>query len=76
MSQAHVEQILGRLATDEAWRERFRRAPDDALDALVGVASLEISGTERQALLAMTPDTLDAFAAALDPRLQRLGVTR
>lgn len=46
------------------------------MDALVGVASLEISGTERQALLAMTPDTLDAFAAALDPRLQRLGVTR
>jgi hypothetical protein len=76
MSQVHVEQILGRLATDEAWRKRFRRAPDNALDELVELAALEISVTEREALLAMSPETLDAFAAALDPRLQRLGVTR
>ena len=34
MSQVHVEQILGRLATDQRWRTRFRQSPDATLDAL------------------------------------------
>lgn len=71
MSQVHVEQIIGRLATDERWRARYRRSPDDALDALTEATALEVTATERRALLALPPEALDRFAAALDPRLQR-----
>lgn len=76
MSQAHVEQVLGRLATDEAWRARYRRAPEQTLDALTDGATLEVTVTERRALLELSADALDAFAASLDPRLQRLGASR
>jgi hypothetical protein len=76
MSQAHVEQVLGRLATDEAWRAHYRRAPAHALDALTDGAALEVTPTERRALLTLSADALDAFAAAVDPRLQRLGASR
>lgn len=76
MSQADVEQVIGRLATDEHWRAWYRRGRAEALDALVGAASFEVTATERRALLELTPDALDAFARAIDPRLQRLGVSR
>ncbi|WP_396625549.1 Os1348 family NHLP clan protein [Luteitalea sp.] len=76
MSQTHVEQVIGRLATDEQWRAAFRRGPGDALDALIDTSVLELTPTERRALLALAPDALDRFAAALDPRLQRLEVLR
>lgn len=76
MSQAHVEQLLGRLATDEQWRARYRAAPEDALDALAALAALDVTATERYALLGLRADALDRFAAALDPRLQRLAGTR
>lgn len=76
MSQVHVEQILGRLATDEQWRSRFRLEPDVTLDALAESSALDVTTTERRALLALPADALDRFAAALDPRLQRLAVSR
>lgn len=76
MSQAHVEQVLGRLATDESWRARYRRAPEQTLDALTDGATLDVTPTERRALLTLSADALEAFAAALDPRLQRLGASR
>jgi hypothetical protein len=76
MSQVHVEQIIGRLATDERWRTRYRRAPGEALDALTEATSLDVTATERRALLALPPEALDRFAAALDSRLQRPEVAR
>ena len=76
MSQVHVEQILGRLATDQRWRTRFRQSPDATLDALARTAALDLTITERRALLALSADALETFAGALDPRLQRLEVTR
>lgn len=76
MSQAHVEQVIGRLATDEHWRNRYRRAPEPTLDALTRDAALEVTPTERRALLATSPEALDRFADALDPRLQRLEAAR
>ena len=76
MSQAHVEQVIGRFATDEHWRAWYRQGRADALDALIAAASLEVTATERRALLELAPDALDAFASAIDPRLQRLGVSR
>jgi len=74
MSQAHVEQVIGRLATDEQWRSRFRQARAESIDALAAAAGFDITATERRALLALNPDALDQFAAAVDPRLQRLAV--
>ena len=74
MSQAHVERIIGRLATDEQWRSRFREARADALDALAAALALDITATERRALLALAPESLDQFAGAIDPKLQRLAV--
>jgi len=74
MSQAHVERIIGRLATDEQWRSRFREARADALDALVAALGLDITGTERRALLTLPSESLDQFAGAIDPKLQRLAV--
>jgi hypothetical protein len=74
MSQAHVEQIIGRLATDERWRSRFRRGRADAIDALAAAAGFEITTTERRALLALPPESLDQFAGTIDPKLQRLAV--
>jgi hypothetical protein len=76
MSQAHVEQVIGRLATDEHWRGRYRHARAEALDALTAEASLEVTATERRALLELAPEALERFASALDPRLQRLEVRR
>jgi hypothetical protein len=76
MSQAHVEQILGRLATDERWRTRYRRAPSDTLDALSEATALDLTATERRALITLPPEALDRFAAALDPKLQRPEVAR
>ena len=76
MSQAHVEQVIGRLATDEHWRALYRQERAEALDALTAEASLEVTATERRALLELAPEALDRFASAIDPRLQRLGVRR
>ena len=76
MSPAHVDQVIGRLATDEHWRAWFRQQRPEALDSLTAAASLEVTATERRALLELSPDALDRFASAIDPRLQRLGGER
>jgi hypothetical protein len=76
MSQAHVEQVIGRLATDEHWRARYRQAPPDALDALTAEGAFDVTPTERRALLTTPSEALDRFAAALDPRLQRMEAQR
>ena len=76
MCQAHVERILGRLATDEYWRLRYRAAPADAIDALTLESALDVTATERQALLATPAEAIDGFAAAADLRLQRVEAGR
>ncbi len=70
MSHRGVEVVLGRLATDEAWRERFRRAPAAALRELIG-SGLELSPVELAALESLEPSAVRRFAQALDPRLQK-----
>ena len=70
MSHRGVEVVLGRLATDEAWRERFRREPAAALRELIG-SGLELSAVERAAIEGLDPSAVLRFAEALDPRLQK-----
>jgi hypothetical protein len=70
MSHRGVEIVLGRLATDEAARRRFREAPQRTLMEFVG-QGVELSPVELQALRGLDPSVIQGFARALDPRLQK-----
>ena len=71
MSQKTVERLLGKLATDEEVRQRFRAAPREALASFTGEIA-PLTSVEMDALSALVPDILDRFADVLDPRLQRV----
>jgi hypothetical protein len=73
MSQKTVERILGKLATDEEFHQRFRSDPGGTLPA-VGHDPDELTPVEREALASVDPDLLERFADALDPRLQRVRI--
>lgn len=75
MTQNTVERIIGKLATDEEIRHRFRSAPRETLDLAVGESDL-LTSVERDALAAVDPELLDRFADSLDPRLQRVRIPR
>jgi len=70
MSQKAVEIVLGRLASDEATRRRFREAPAATLAELVALG-LELSAVERAALESLDAAAVERFAQAVDSRLQR-----
>lgn len=70
MAQRNVENLIGRLVTDEAFRRRF------AADRAAVLAELEASGwdlnpCERHALAALDVAAVARFAEAIDPRLQK-----
>jgi hypothetical protein len=70
MSHRGVEIVLGRLATDETVRNRFRQAPRRALQEIVALG-IELSPVELAALQALSPSALQRFALSLDTRLQK-----
>jgi hypothetical protein len=70
MTQRAVEIVVGRLATDEALRARFRQAPSEVLGELTEIG-LELSAVELAALQALDPAALQQFATRLDGRLQK-----
>jgi ribosome maturation protein Sdo1 len=74
MSQKGVEVVIGRLATDEAFRERFAASPDEVLSALVASGQVELTRAERVALASGRPDLWNRIADAIDPRLQKLSL--
>lgn len=71
MSQRNAEIVIGRLATDEGLRRRFREDPGTTLEKLIG-EGLALNSCERRALLALDPDRVDTFATALHPCIQRV----
>ncbi len=73
MSQKTVERILGKLATDEEVRQRFRAAPRDVLTTLAGEID-PLTPVEQDALCALDANLLDRFADVLDPRIQRVRI--
>lgn len=73
MSQKTVERILGKLATDEEFRERFRSEPERTLARADGEGD-GLTPVEREALASLDPDLLERFADALDPRIQRVRI--
>ena len=68
MSQQAVERTIGKLLTDESFRERFLTAPRKA--ALQ--AGLRLSDIEHAALSGLSRSALRLFSASLDPRICRL----
>lgn len=72
MGQAAVEQCIGRLLTDEAWRARFRVDPAGTLAAITREGPDHLTPAELGVLRSTPADRWDQLAEEIDPRLQRL----
>ncbi len=70
MSQRDVERVLGRLVTDEGFREDFFGNPKSA----VLRAGLDLSGEELAAMSRTPRAALAALGARIDDRICRLHV--
>jgi hypothetical protein len=70
MSQRAVEQVLGKLLTDEGFREAFFADPEGTASR----SGLTLSATELDGLRAVSPRALATLCACLDSRLCRLYV--
>jgi hypothetical protein len=70
MSQKAVEQALGKLVTDEGFRERYFRDPGGAAVQ----AGLELSAAEIEALAQAPRRLLGALGRRLDDRICRLSL--
>jgi hypothetical protein len=70
MSQVAVERTLGKLVTDESFRERFFTDPVAASFK----AGLDLSRAELDALAHLSKRTLARFGRLLDDRICRLPV--
>lgn len=68
MSQAAVERILGKLITDDDFRDRFFSNPT----VMSFNAGLELSCAELDALSRLPRKALAQFSRRLDDRLRRL----
>jgi len=68
MSQLAVERTLGKLLTDESFRERFFTSPRET----VWAAGFRLSDIELAALSGLSRSALRSFSASLDPRISRL----
>ena len=60
MTQQAVEQALGKLLTDQAFRERFFAAPEEACRQ----SGLTLSSVEVEALAQLSREQLDQLAAS------------
>jgi ribosomal protein S18 acetylase RimI-like enzyme len=74
MSHKSVEAVIGKLATDEGFRRRFLGNALAALDELQQ-RGIELTPVEIQALAALDPDAVSAFAGNIDGRLQKVDCT-
>ncbi len=67
MSQQAVERALGKLLTDENFRDRFFTNPELATWA----AGFILSSIELEALSRLSPEALSRFSEHLDKRISR-----
>ena len=75
MSQRSVEQVIGRLATDEEFRRRFEAEKTLVLRELIS-SGVELTTVEMKALLDLDSSACRWFARRLDPRLQKISLKR
>lgn len=74
LSQRIVEQIIGKLVTDEGFRARFAQDPGTAITE-VARCGCGLTAYEHEALLRLDPARFDRFAEALDPSLVRVDLS-
>ncbi len=70
MSQRSIELVVGRLVTDEAFREAFSRDPRQTLDELMA-QGMPLTDAEVRALLGTHIALWARMADEIDPRLQK-----
>jgi hypothetical protein len=70
VAQRGVEILIGRLVTDEAFREAFLKNASDALQLFCETGH-ELTPLEISALLATPSDLWSDVAKEIDPRLQK-----
>jgi hypothetical protein len=68
--QRTIEVVIGRLITDEEFRDRFLRDPEGTLTALLD-RGMELSRAEISAVLTTDRALWGRTADAIDPRLQK-----
>ena len=72
MAHRVIELLIGRLITDEQFRDEFLRDREATLRGLCE-QGLELSHTELAAVMNTDPDLWVRTANAIDPRLQKIG---
>lgn len=75
MSQRNVEQVIGRLATDEGFRQRFETDRQAALMEAIA-SGLQLTPVEQRAILDLDISACERFACCLDPRIQKINLRR
>jgi ribosomally synthesized peptide len=70
VTQRSIEIVIGRLSTDEEFRQKFLSDPHQALVELLE-AGTHLTPIEMGALMATDSDLWDRVAAEIDPRLQK-----
>jgi hypothetical protein len=72
MSQRNVEQVIGKLATDEGFRRQFEVNREVALTE----SGFQLTPVEQRALLDLDVNACERFAGQLDPRIQKISLRR
>lgn len=75
MSQRSVEQVIGRLATDEEFRRRFEANREAVIEELIA-GGLPLTPVEQKALRDLDFSACRRFAGCIDPRLQKMSLRR
>jgi hypothetical protein len=73
VTQRCIEIVVGRLVTDEEFRQTFLSDPHRALSELLERGA-HLSHAEIAALIATDPSLWDRIAEDVDPRLQKVSL--
>jgi hypothetical protein len=68
-----IEILIGRLITDEAFRNTFRREPYGVIGAFM-LAGNDLTGTEIAAVAATPPELWELVAEQIDSRLEKVSL--
>jgi hypothetical protein len=73
VTQRCIEMVIGRLVTDEEFRQTFLRDPHEALAELLERGT-HLSHAEIAALIATDASLWERVAEDVDPRLQKVSL--